>query len=98
MNKTKSELIKRMTEAGAIIQWMNIVADRRGSNPEAPHNRAQQWASEKEFLLIHSHSIDANPEGITADYGSAPEGGQGGPVPVPVKKRPSKFEYKMVTV
>ena len=61
-----------MTEAGAIIQWMRIVADRRGSNPEAADHRAQQWASEKEFLLIHSNSIDANPEGITADDGSEP--------------------------
>ena len=48
-----------------MIQWIKIAAD-RGTPGPGPK------VSEKEFLLIHAQSIDANPESIPAEGSETP--------------------------
>ena len=70
LNKAKAEFIKRIYEAAAMIQWIKLIADRRDTSPGA--DSPYSMLSEKEFLLVHSQSINANPEGITPDDGVVP--------------------------
>jgi hypothetical protein len=68
INKAKGEFIKKVYELPPMIQWIKIAADRRD-----PTLRGQGLIiPEKEFLLNHSQSIDANPENITDDSGVIP--------------------------
>ena len=48
-----------------MIQWLKIAADRR--DPDV-RNRGLV-VPEKEFLLVHAQSIEANPESITDNTG-----------------------------
>ena len=54
MLMVKDELLFRLTEARAVIQWLQIVQDRRTDGEE-------RKCPEKQFLLVDSQSVKTNP-------------------------------------
>ena len=50
----RDELLHRLSESRAVIQWLQVVKDRRAEGEE-------QTVPEKEFLLVHSHAVKTNP-------------------------------------
>ena len=55
----KQELIMKLVEAPAVLQWIQVLGDRRENNREI--DRAHRMP-EKEFLLTQAQSIVANPD------------------------------------
>ena len=64
----KEFLLKRLYEAGPMIKWIQIIQDRRESRRDDPELNAP-FIPEKEFLLVYSQAIDANPSYTTPSGG-----------------------------
>ena len=58
MLMVKDELLHRLTEARAVIQWLQIVQDRRTDGEE-------RKCPEKQFLLVDSQAVKTNPRELT---------------------------------
>ena len=61
---TRDQLRMRVKEAHSAVQWQKIVSERRMHMKDKQATSAAAKAPEKEFLLIHSQSINTNSENI----------------------------------
>jgi hypothetical protein len=57
MLRLRDELIARLLESRAVIQWLGIIKDRRVDGDQSELKRTP----EKQFLLVDSQSVLANP-------------------------------------